>query len=136
MLNLKFKTRNSKWRESGFTFIEMLLVLAILSLLAGLVGTVAFTKIHSSKESALKEDLHDLRKAIDDFYADSGKYPQKLQDLVDAHYLRFVPPDPFTDSVDTWQVVTSQESVQKDRIVDVHSGSQEKTNDGGNYSDW
>jgi general secretion pathway protein G len=122
--------------EKGFTFIELLLVLAILGLLASLVATVSMNKIRQSKESALKEDLHILRKAVDDYYADKGKYPKKLEDLVDQRYLRSVPVDPLTESEGTWQPVYSQELDQKDGIVDVHSGSEEKSSDGNNYSEW
>jgi general secretion pathway protein G len=122
--------------EGGFTFIELLLVLAILSLLAGLVVTVSMNKIRQSKESALKEDLHNMRKAIDDYYADKKHYPKKFQDLVDQHYLRSVPEDPLTESDGTWQPVYSQEPDQKDGIVDVHSGSEEKSDNGKTYSDW
>jgi general secretion pathway protein G len=122
--------------EEGFTFIELLIVLAIMSLLASLVVSVSMGKIRQSKESALKEDLHNLRKALDDFYADKGKYPVKLQDLVDKHYLRSIPVDPLTESDDTWQTVVSQDPAQKDGIVDVHSGSGDKPNDGKPYSEW
>jgi general secretion pathway protein G len=122
--------------EEGFTFIELLIVLAIMALLASLVVSVSMGKIRQSKESALKEDLHQLRKALDDFYADKGKYPIKLQDLVDKHYLRSIPVDPLTDSDDTWQTVISQDPAQKEGIVDIHSGSEEKTSDGKPYNEW
>jgi len=114
----------------------MLLVLAVLALLAGLVASVSMGKIRQSKESALKEDLHAMRKAIDDFYADTGKYPKQLQDLADKHYLRSIPVDPITELNDTWQVVVSQDPAQKDGITDVHSGSEEKSSDGNNYNEW
>lgn len=128
--------RNLHLKDEGFTFIELMLVLAILTLLAGLVASVAMGKIRSSKESALKTDLATMRKALDDYYADNGKYPTVLQDLVDKHYLRAIPQDPFTETNDSWKTVTSDKPDQKDGIVDVHSGTDEKTPDGGNYSDW
>lgn len=130
--------RKRRWAlsEEGFTFIEMLVVLAVLSLLASLAAAVALGKIRQSKESALKEDLRVMRKAIDDSYADTGKYPKDLQDLVDRRYLRSIPLDPFTEKNDSWQPVLSQDPTQKDGIVDVHSGSDEKSGDGDNYSDW
>ena len=122
--------------ENGFTFIELLVVLGILALLSSLVVSVSMGKIRQSKESALKEDLHNMRKGIDDFYADTKKYPQKLDDLVDKRYLRSIPIDPVTESAETWQTVLSKDSDQKDGIVDVHSGSGDKSSDGDNYSDW
>ncbi len=122
--------------EGGFTFIELMVVLAIMALLSGLVAAASMGKIRQSKESALKEDLHAMRKALDDYYADKGKYPVKLQDLVNQHYLRSIPEDPLTDSEDTWQTVVSQDPNQKGGIVDIHSGSEEKTADGKSYSEW
>jgi general secretion pathway protein G len=125
-----------RWGQGGFTFIEMLLVLAFMSLLAGLVTTVAGQKIRQSKESALREDLHILRKAIDDYRADNGRYPEQLKDLADKRYLRAVPQDPFTESVESWRMLASQEEGQAHGIADVHSGSDDKSVDGENYSDW
>lgn len=130
------KRGNSRLSEDGFTFIELLVVLAVMALLSSLVVSVSMGKIRQSKESALKEDLHSLRKALDDFYADKGKYPVKLQDLVDQHYLRSIPPDPLTDSAESWQTVLSQDPAQKGGIVDIHSGSEEKTIDGKPYGEW
>jgi general secretion pathway protein G len=135
--NLKFApSRRRRLGASGFTFIELLLVLAIMSLLASVVTAVAAQKIRQSKESALKEDLYILRKSVDDFYADTGKYPQQLRDLTDKRYMRAIPQDPFTESAVTWQVVLSREVGQENGIEDVHSGSEDKSDDGENYSDW
>jgi general secretion pathway protein G len=133
---LKIQRSKLSFSDDGFTFIELLLVLAILSLLSGIVAVVSLSKIRSSKESALKADLSNLRKALDDYYGDSGKYPKELQDLVDKHYIRAVPQDPFTESSETWKPVYSEDPSQKDAIVDIHSGSEEKTSDGDNYSEW
>lgn len=134
--NTKRRTQNLRLRQDGFTFIELLIVLAVMALLSSLVVSVSLGKIRQSRESALKEDLHQLRKAIDDFYADSGKYPKSLAELVDHRYLRAVPVDPLTDSAETWKLEMSKDITQKERIVDVHSGSEEKSSDGGHYSDW
>ena len=134
--NLKPRPRNLELGESAFTFIELMLVLAVLALLASLAVSVAMGRIRQSKESALKEDLHLMRKGIDDYYSDTGKYPKSLGDLVERRYLRAVPPDPFTESDETWQLVYSKDEAQKGGIEDVHSGSTEKTDDGRSYGDW
>src|SRR6185312_11269908 len=89
-------------RHRGFTLIELLLVLFLVALLASLVGPALTSGIQRARESALKEDLHVLRKALDDYYADNGSYPPELQVLVDKRYLRNVPVDPFTDRGDSW----------------------------------
>lgn len=128
--------KRNLFSDDGFTFIELLIVLAIMALLSSLVVSVSMGKIRQSKESALKENLYNMRKAIDDFYADKGKYPVKLEDLVENHYIRSIPVDPLTESEATWQTVISQDPTQKGGIVDIHSGSQEKTNDGKSYNEW
>jgi general secretion pathway protein G len=122
--------------EGGFTLVELLVVLAVLSLLAGLAASVAVGRVRQSKESALKADLRNLRKALDDFAADKGKYPVHLSDLVDARYLREMPKDPITDSDGTWRPVLSKDPVQPEGIVDVRSGSDERSSEGDLYADW
>ena len=124
----------------GFTLIELLLVLFLVALLASLVGPALTSGIQRSHESALKEDLHVLRKALDDFYADNGSYPAELQVLVDKRYVRAVPADPFTDRPDSW---TFDRDDSKDRdegkpagIRDIHSGSDGQARDGTAYKDW
>ncbi len=127
-------------QHRGFTLIELLLVLFLVALLASLVGPEVTGGIHRARDSALREDLRVLRKAIDDYYADSGSYPAELQILVDKHYLRAVPVDPATDRRDSW---TFEMDDEKDRgegkvagIRDVHSGSDGQGRDGTAYKDW
>ena len=79
------------------------------------------------KEAALKEDLFQMRKAIDEYYADKGKYPTDLQTLVTEKYLRSIAPDPFTGSAETWQQIPSEldpgNPSAEPGISDVKSGS-------------
>lgn len=118
----------------GFTLVELLLVLFVIALLASLVAPVVTGSIQRARESSLKEDLHVMRKAIDDFYSDTGRYPESLAQLVEKRYLRKVPADPMTDKVETWVVVKGE---GKDTgIMDVRSGSEEKSPDGVPYRDW
>ena len=86
----------------GFTLVEMLVVLAILALLLTLAAPKYFNSIERAKEAALKQDLTTLRESIDKYYADFGRYPSALQDLVDKKYIRQLPIDPITDSSATW----------------------------------
>jgi general secretion pathway protein G len=124
----------------GFTLIELLLVLFLVALLASLVGPALTSGIQRSRESALKEDLHVVRKALDDYYADNGSYPAELQVLVDKRYLRNVPVDPFTDRYDSW-TIDRDDSKDHDEgkqagIRDIHSGSDGQGRDGTAYKDW
>ena len=84
------KTGNKK--TLGFTIVELLVVLFIVSLLASLVTPLVTKSILRAKESTLKEDLMLLRKSIDDYYADTSKYPKSLKTLLDrSHFATFHP---------------------------------------------
>jgi general secretion pathway protein G len=101
-------------RRRGFTLIEMLLVLMLIALLASLVTPVVIGGVQRARESTLRADLYALRKAIDDYYADTGTYPPELDELVAKRYLRRIPPDPLTESRDTWILVRAEEDNFKD----------------------
>src|SRR5262245_38158076 len=92
----------------GFTLIELLIVMVLLVLLAGVSLALYGNSVTRGKEAALKEDLFQMRKAIDEYYADKGKYPSDLQTLVSEKYLRSIAPDPFTNSAETWQQVPAE----------------------------
>src|SRR3989344_6727715 len=124
-------------QHRGFTLIELLLVLTLVALLASLVAPVVTNTIQHARESALKEDLFTLRKAIDDYYADTGAYPADLEVLAQKRYLRKIPADPMTDRRDTWVLVHAEDAKGKDGgVIDVHSGSEEKGGDGVPYKEW
>jgi general secretion pathway protein G len=74
--------------ERGFTLIELLVVISLIVLLAS-IGLVMYqNSVQRGREAVLKEDLFRMRDAIDQHYADKGKYPASLEDLVSAGYLR------------------------------------------------
>ena len=125
-----------KNREKGFTIIELLVVLAIIALLAGIAGPITFTALVKAKESALKHDLATVRKAIDDYYSDNGKYPLSLAVLVDGKYIRKIPRDPVTDSDKTWVLVSDDSEDSEGGIADIKSGAQGISIDGENFTDW
>ena len=126
--------------QRGFTLMELLVVLALVAILAGLVAPIVSNSIVRAKESTLKENLFIFRKAIDDYYADTGSYPPHLKDLMDKHYLRNIPVDPITEKKDTWVEVPADTVKTDDNsdpgIIDVHSGSDETAIDGQPYKEW
>ena len=120
--------------SKGFTLVELLLVLFLVALLASLVAPVATRSVDQAKESALKADLQVLRKAVDDYYANTGKYPQSLSILVEKRYIRRVPVDPLTERETSWIETRSEDS--GGGIRDVHSGAEGNASDGKPYHDW
>ena len=125
-------TRTGK-RTCGFTLIELLVVLAIVSLLLTLAVPRYFQSIDKSKEVVLRENLQITRSAIDKFYADTGRYPASLDELVEKHYLRSLPVDPILDSTNTWNLITA-EAEHGDGIYDLKSSADGSTTDGKLFS--
>jgi general secretion pathway protein G len=127
-------------RESGFTLIEILIVITLIFVLAGMALIQYQKSVTRAKEAVLKEDLFRLRDAIDQFYADKNKYPQSLEELVTEKYIRAVPADPFTQSVETWQTVMSEPDPlnpsAQPGVYDVKSGAEGTALDGTAYSEW
>ena len=127
-------------REAGFTIIELLVVLALISILATM-GMAQYRngQIHA-REAVLKTDLFDLRDAIDQYYADKGMYPSTLDALVTDGYIRKIPVDPITNAADTWQTVPSEPDPNNPTasvgVYDVKSGSDQTALDGTPYNNW
>jgi general secretion pathway protein G len=126
--------------DSGFTLIELIIVMTIIGLLAAIAVPMYVQSVRHAKEAVLKEDLRTLRSAIDSYTVDKQKAPQSLDDLVQAGYIKTMPKDPFTNRADTWvpaQDDTLQSIDQTEAgINDVHSGAQETGSDGSSYSSW
>lgn len=130
-------------KKKGFTLIEIIIVFALIGILVGL-GLPQFKNATiRARESVLKESLFQMRKLINQYYTDKGKYPASLYTLVDEGYLRTIPIDPITKSSETWvelqQTLTEDEMMMLEvevGIVDVYSGSNEKSLNGTLYSTW
>lgn len=124
----------------GFTLIELLIVMSLIVLLASIVLALYGNSVTRAREAALSEDLFQMRKAIDEYYADKGKYPADLGALVSDKYLRSIPTDPFTGTADTWQPVQSDidpgNPAAEAGISDVKSGSEQTGLDGKPYAEW
>ena len=123
-------------QDKGFTLIELLIVMSIIAILATIAQPSFKQAIIKARESVLKEDLFILRDVIDQYYADKGKYPPAIDDLVGEGYIRGIPRDPFTNSADTWQLIYNSEQEEEQGIYDVHSGSDMVAVDGTPYNEW
>jgi general secretion pathway protein G len=121
-------------RRPGFTLIEMIIVFTMIGILVGLALP--------QYQNALKKSRENLRKLIDQYYSDKGKYPATLQTLVDEKYLRKVPEDPITRRSDTWVEIREElapdevDFVRELGITDVRSGAEGNGFDGTPYNTW
>jgi general secretion pathway protein G len=125
--------------DFGFTLIELMIVMLIMSILIG-IAAIAYDKtVVKARESVLKQDLQTMRQAIDNYTMDKQQAPQSLEDLVDAHYLREIPIDPVSQQKD-WilhfgdTVLTPEQSGTG--VDDVHSGSEVVGSNGEAYNTW
>lgn len=133
---MKLRSRDAR----GFTLIELLVVVAIIGILAGVVVGQYQRSIQKAKEAVLKENLFRTRNAINQYFADKGKYPFDLQTLVDESYLRDMPVDPITRSSDTWIVeyadLNEEDISLEPGIKDLRSGAEGAGEDGTPFGEW
>ena len=126
--------------RSGYTLVELMIVMAIISILVSIAVPLYQKALLRSKESILKNNLFTLRTVIDEYTFDKKKAPQTLQDLVDQGYLRAVPTDPITQSDRTWKTIMEDAITAIDQtdpgIWDVRSGSDQKSLEGTPYDEW
>ena len=121
--------------KRGFTLIELLVALAIVALLLSIVVPRYFGSLARAEEGVLRENLHVMRDAVDKHFADTGRYPASLEDLVTKKYLRGVPSDPITQSAATWVIVAPADPKQG-AVYDVKSGAAGIGRDGKPYAQW
>ena len=133
-------TKSPHHHVRGFTLIELLVVLSIIIILASMGLTQYRNSIVRANEAVLKEDLFRMRDSIDQYYADKGKYPSSIDELVSSGYIRRMPEDPFTKSSSSWQSVPAEPDPNNPTaelgIFDIKSGSDGTALDGTKYSDW
>lgn len=127
--------RNAAKRGTGFTLIELLVVMTIIALLLSIVAPRYFHSISKAEEAVLREDLAMMRDALDKYHADTGRYPDTLDELVGKRYLRKKPVDPLTKSAATW-VAVPPASTEQGGVFDIRSGAAGNSNDGSAYGDW
>jgi len=138
-------------QQSGFTLIELIVVVTIIGILAAVaVSNVKWAQT-KARESALRHDLFEMRKSIDDYYADNQKYPESLATLAQKKYLRGIPKDPITGKADWEEVqntpdpsdpaaVPTDPAASSDNaapgIYDIHSQAPGNGLDGTAYKSW
>jgi general secretion pathway protein G len=104
-------------RRRGFTLIEMLVVMTLIALLLTLAVPRYFAALDNGRARVQQQNVATLRDAIDKFYADQGRYPDALDELVGKHYLRQIPLDPVSEAAN-W-VVTAPPDPSLGNVYDV-----------------
>jgi general secretion pathway protein G len=133
MRNLNNKTMRIARR--GFTLIELMVVMTIVSLLLTLAAPRYFRSIERSKETVLKANLAATRDALDKFHGDTGRYPEQLGELVDRKYLRTLPWDPIVETSESW-VVVAPPNGQPGSVYDINSSAEGAGLNGVPYAQW
>ncbi|MES2741054.1 MAG: prepilin-type N-terminal cleavage/methylation domain-containing protein [Pseudomonadota bacterium] len=122
-------------RRRGFTLIELLVVLGIIALLLTLAVPRYFPTVDKARETILADNLRNVRATIDQFYGDTGRYPDSLEQLVEKKYLREMPIDPITENSTSWIVVPPEDGLQGG-VYSVRSGAAGNDRSGKPYSEW
>lgn len=119
----------------GFTLIELLVTLAIIGLLLTIAAPSYMGRAAKAEEAVLRQNLALMRDALDKHYADAGRYPETLQELVSRRYLRAMPQDPMTHSNGTWIPVRPSDPTLGG-VYDLRSGARGNGTDGRPYAQW
>ena len=133
--------------QGGFSLIELIVVVTIIGILAGIALINVRTAQTKAREAALKENLFQMRKAIDNFYADKQRYPASLEELT-PNYIRRIPADPITMQTD-WETVmddplsldgemsadTDPNAMTQPGVIDVKSRAEGQTLDNVPYNE-
>src|SRR5208282_4587913 len=129
----------SKRRASGFTLLEMMIVISIMVILISIALPIYSQSVLRSREAVLRNDLFELRSLISQYTLDKQKAPQSLDDLVTAGYIKVIPKDPMTNEAN-WEVVQEDVLMAVDQqdpgISDLKSASSATGTDGTAYSSW
>ncbi|UCV30001.1 type II secretion system protein [Ferribacterium limneticum] len=122
--------------KKGFTLIELLVVMSVIATLLTIAVPRYFQHLDRAREASLRESLAVMRDAVDKYRGDTGRYPETLEELVTKRYLRKVPPDPITDSTESWVLVPPPDEPGQKKVWDIRSGAEGQGQNGSDYSTW
>jgi len=124
--------------ECGFSLLELMIAMFILIILISVALPTYQRSVQHARETVLKENLWQMRRAIDQFSTDKGKTPQSVDELVEAKYLREKPIDPITEKHE-WNEIMGEDPASPDAeqgLQDVKSTSPDKDAEGKAYEEY
>jgi general secretion pathway protein G len=137
--NLKSKVQNPKSKiEAGFSLLELMIAMFIMIILLSIALPAYQRTVEHARETVLKENLWQIRRAIDQYAADKGKLPQSIEDLVTSKYLHEKPIDPITEKSE-WNEVQGEDKLSPDGaqgLTDVKSLAEGTDSDEKQFKDY
>jgi general secretion pathway protein G len=124
--------------QKGFSLLELMIAMFIMIILLSVALPTYQRSVQHARETVLKENLWQMRRAIDQYATDKGKYPSNIDALVEGRYLRERPVDPITDET-TWDEVVGEDPLSPDAasgLKDVKSLSPGADTEGKQYKDY
>ena len=123
--------------QRGFTFMELLIVMVIIAIMATVAIPKVIVYLKRAKEVVLQQNLWAMRRAIDSYWQDKERPPASLQDVVSAGYLREMPKDPVCDECQWTEVPAPADDVSSaGGIGDVKSSAPGEDTNGKPYADY
>ena len=129
------KTRKA---QRGFSLLELMIAMFIMIILLSVALPTYQRTTQYARETVLKENLWQMRRAIDQFAADKGKLPQSVEDLVEGKYLRELPVDPITEKAE-WNELQGEDPNKPDAeqgMKDVKSTAEGEDSEGKRYEEY
>jgi len=142
--NLRVESRESRVEsqrpnnQKGFSLLELMIAMFIMIILLSVALPTYQRSVQHARETVLKENLWQMNRAIDQYAADKGKFPQSLDDLVKEEYLREMPIDPITEKAE-WQEIKEEDTTSTDGgqvLKKVKSRAEGEDRDGKKYEDY
>jgi general secretion pathway protein G len=125
-------------KQGGFSLLELMIAMFILIILLSIALPTYNRSVQHARETVLKENLWQMRRAIDQYNTDKGRLPESIQTLVEAQYLREMPTDPITEKAE-WDEIMGEDpmsSEAQEGLKNVKSLADGKDMDGKDFKDY
>ena len=130
------KSTGNMQKQSGFSLLELMIAMFIMVILLSVAVPTYQRSVLHAREVVLRENLWQIRRAIDQYSADKGKLPGSVSDLVTDKYLHEKPMDPVANK-DEWDEIKGEDPSSKDAqqgLVNVKSLAEGEDSNGQAYN--